>query len=50
MANKQAQVFAMYSKNFSDKGRAIKGLVVWWILLNLIYLDVSVSYRQLKII
>ena len=33
---KQAQLITMHSKHFSDKSSAIKGLVVCWMLLNLI--------------
>ena len=44
LAHKQAQLTTMHSKDFSDKGRAIKGLFVWLMLLNLISLGVRVSH------
>ena len=34
-----------HSYNFSDKGRAIKGLVVFWMLLNLILLT-SIELKE----
>ena len=36
LANKQAQLITKHIQDFSDTGQAIKGLVVCWMLLNLI--------------
>ena len=44
LARKQAQLSTMHNYDFSDKGRAIKGLVVWWMLLILISLGVRVLH------
>ena len=44
LAHKQAQLITMHSQDYSDKGRAIKGLFVCWMFLNLISLGVRVSH------
>ena len=36
LVHKQVQLITIHSKDFSDKGRAIKGLVICWMFLNLI--------------
>ena len=45
--HKQVKLITMHSWDFSDKGRAIKRLVVCWMFLNLISLGVTVLHVEM---